>query len=428
MQDRSDVWYSTRAGEARGRVLLVIRLLAGRRGGAERVYAELADVLRSAGYDVTCVHCDSSDEAPGYALPPEVPVINLYRRANRRGAVNRLLRFMARPYPRVAVLAPLAWLSRNSAFIRALADSIRETRPDALISFLPSANTPSLIAGRLCGVKVVITNHGAPEHDYASQTRWDQNPVDRWLRFRVLWLADRIQVLSPSFAEWFPPSLQQRVVSIPNCLAGEFEASTAPLTHSHPSHERALIAVGRLVPEKGYAQLIDAFHSLAERFPDWSLRIYGEGPERPRLAAQIQRCGLGERVRLMGQTKEIRQVYLAGDIFCHPAAHEGFGLAMLEALACGLPVVAFSECQAAGELVQHAHNGLLASQAAGPAALADALGLLMSDPGLRERLAAMAPSSVTRFNRETFAASWCAVVDALCEHQPTKQPPARLVA
>jgi len=167
---------------------------------------------------------------------------------------------------------------------------------------------------------------------------------------------------------------------------------------------------------------------LAERFPDWSLRIYGEGPERPRLAAQIQRCGLGERVRLMGQTKEIRQVYLAGDIFCHPAAHEGFGLAMLEALACGLPVVAFSECQAAGELVQHAHNGLLASQAAGPAALADALGLLMSDAGLRERLAAMAPSSVTRFNRETFAASWCAVVDALCEHQPTKQPPARLVA
>ena len=118
-----------------------------------------------------------------------------------------------------------------------------------------------------------------------------------------------------------------------------------------------------------------------------------------------------DSVHLRGQTSDIKDVYLAGEIFCHPAHHEGFGLAVAEALACGLPVVAYSDCPGVNELVQHEVNGLLVERSGGPAALAAALRRLIEDHSLRAQLRQRAPVTMRAFSFDAFRRNWLNLVE-----------------
>jgi glycosyltransferase involved in cell wall biosynthesis len=98
-------------------------------------------------------------------------------------------------------------------------------------------------------------------------------------------------------------------------------------------------AVGRLVPVKGHAFLVDAFASLIARLPAAELRIVGGGPLESALSAQIQNLGLGGRVRLEGFHTNIHEVFQEFDIFVFPSTSEGLPLVILEAMTAGLPIV-----------------------------------------------------------------------------------------
>src|SRR5262245_39415646 len=148
-------------GEPRGRIMLVMRRLAGRAGGAERLYCDTANMFADAGYQVTVVSCDPRGDAPRYRLDPRVERVNLYSSGSRRAPAWRVLDGAATVLP----LPPLAWLSQHLYFTRRLYRLARKVRPDVLISFLPPANTPTLIAGALARVKVIPTNHNVPVHD-----------------------------------------------------------------------------------------------------------------------------------------------------------------------------------------------------------------------------------------------------------------------
>src|SRR3546814_9165283 len=79
-----------------------------------------------------------------------------------------------------------AWDRSNDLFVAQLRDYFRFVQPDVAVSLMPPANTPALIAVQGSGVQVVATNHNVPKEDYESPFRWDQNPVDRELRMKVL--------------------------------------------------------------------------------------------------------------------------------------------------------------------------------------------------------------------------------------------------
>jgi len=390
----------------RGRVLIVIRLLAGRRGGAERVFCETANLLAEAGYQVTAAHCDSSDAPPEFPLGEGVTRVNLWERGSRRAPLYRVFDRLGAGYPEHATRAGFAWLSRNLYFVARLRRLIRRLRPDVIISFMPPSNTPSLIAGWLAGSPVIPTNHNVPEHDYRSPTRWDQNPIDRFLRGWTLRAAARIHVLFPGFVDGFPAALRPRIVDIPNFVSDEFLAPIAA-----GPRRRTVLAMGRLVEQKQYQCLIDAWALLAPRYPDWSVTIHGDGPLRPQLEQQVRDLGLAGSVKLAGDTTDPAAACRQAEIFCHPARFEGFGLAVAEALACGLPVVAFRDCPGVCELVEDGDNGLLADGSGDPAALAAALGRLIDDAALRERLRARAAESVRGFSRQAYQARWTALID-----------------
>lgn len=398
----------TEAGwRPRAKVYLVIRLLGGRSGGAERLFCEMANMLAEENYDVTCVYCDSSKEPPFYPISHRVTRLNLWGKTPRKGVVYRALDGVAKGYKQSRALAPADWLARNLYFVRRLHVALSHGQPDVVISFLPPANTPALLAGMTSGAPVIPTNHNVPEEDYRSDKRWDQNPVDRMLRFWTLNSAERVHVLFPTFAEWFPKRIQDKVVVVTNYVSPEFDN----VDESEARRRKEVVAVGRLAPVKNYMALVEAWGTLAKKHPDWSVRIFGEGPQRAALAARIRELGIGGSVHLMGHTREIKDAYLSAEILCHPAIHEGFGLTVAEALASGLPVVAFSDCAGVNEFVHDGVNGLMVNRAEGTKGLADALDRLITDTSLRTKIRGASRESVAAFSQRAFRDRWTTIID-----------------
>jgi glycosyltransferase involved in cell wall biosynthesis len=157
---------------------------------------------------------------------------------------------------------------------------------------------------------------------------------------------------------------------------------------------RLLLCVARLAPEKGIATLIDAMRQLPENV---ILRIAGEGPERARLTEQIQSNSLQERVTLLGEVSkpEIEQLLADSDIFCQPSLQEGLGIAALEAMAAGLPVIA-SRVGGLVEVVEENKTGYLV--AAGDAVgFAQAIATLLENPTKANQMGAAGRVRVEKY-------------------------------
>jgi glycosyltransferase involved in cell wall biosynthesis len=153
--------------------------------------------------------------------------------------------------------------------------------------------------------------------------------------------------------------------------------------------ERALVLTpARLDAQKGHATL---FEAIAE-VPDALFLLAGEGPERESLEALARRLGIDDRVRFLGRREDVPQLLAACDVFALPSLYEGSSLAVLEAMAAGIPIVS-SAIAGTDELIEDGRSGLLV--APGDAeALAAALRRLLAEPGLGAEMAARARERV----------------------------------
>lgn len=120
-----------------------------------------------------------------------------------------------------------------------------------------------------------------------------------------------------------------------------------------------VIGVGRLNTQKDFISLIKAWNLVQRECPNWKLKIVGEGPERNNLEEEIKRLNLGTSVVLTGYSNNVKKEMLESSIFVLTSLYEGFGLVLLEAMACGLPPVAFA-CQfGPKDIITDEKNGLL---------------------------------------------------------------------
>ena len=166
-------------------------------------------------------------------------------------------------------------------------------------------------------------------------------------------------------------------------ICRSFDTDAPPFAYPRPY----ILGIGRVVPQKGFDILIDAYARLTERVPNApDLVIAGDGPERKNLEAQAAELKLSERVHLIGRADRPRAVSLfkGCTLFVLPSRHEPQGIVSLEAMACAKPVVA-ARVGGVPEIVADGETGLL-FPGEDAAALADALESLLSNP---ERAAAM---------------------------------------
>ena len=147
---------------------------------------------------------------------------------------------------------------------------------------------------------------------------------------------------------------------------------------------RRILSVGRLHAEKGVDRLLDAFAIVHERYPEWQLRIVGTGGEEQALKAQTHQLALDNAVCFVGQTNAVATEYQSSTIFVLPSRYEGLPLALIEAMWCGVPCVAFDCPHGPAELLGH-DRGLLV-QNGDVTALADALIRMIENEDLREQM------------------------------------------
>jgi glycosyltransferase involved in cell wall biosynthesis len=170
--------------------------------------------------------------------------------------------------------------------------------------------------------------------------------------------------------------------------------------------------VGRLSPEKGIHVLLQAVKILVERGSRLQLTIVGGGPEEGRLKEFALRCGLGSSTVFHGETDEVDKILVATDAFILPSLSEGLSSALLEAMACGLPVVATAVGGTRDILTDH-ENGLLVPPGDADK-MAGAIGEIIHTPELATQLGRKARETVEReFSLEAVISRYTEVYEKL---------------
>jgi len=355
------------------RLTLVIPSLAG--GGAERVLSTLANYWQGMGRGVTLLTYDDGTVPPFYGLDPDIRHVPLGIAQDSRHFV--------------------AGVRNNLRRVSALRAALRGSAPDAVVSFLEQTNVLTLLATRGSGTPAVVSERMDPA-SYRVGAAWER--ARRW----TYPSASAVVVQTQRAADYFPRSLRPRVRVIPNPVV------PPPVTKDPsggPSPRPALIAMGRLHPQKGFDLLLRAFAGTRELHPEWSLTILGEGPSRAELEALRDRLGLAGCVSLPGRVKAPDAFLARADVFVMPSRFEGFPNALCEAMACGLPSISADCPSGPREIIRHGVDGLLVPKE-DVGALAAALRRLMSDAGERRRLARRAPEVTERFSPDKVLGMW----------------------
>lgn len=362
-------------------------------GGMERVLTNKANYLARHGYEIVVVTTDQRGKQPFFPLEPSIRSIDLginYDENNGKSFLNKLLHY---PFKQC----------RHKKRLKAV---LMEERPDVTVSMFN--NDAGFIPGIKDGSAKLLEIHFSKfkRLQYGRKGLWkladrwrskqDEKTVRKFDRFVVLTEEDK--------AYW---GNLPNIMVIPNAISG-IPAGTALLEN------KRVIAVGRYTYQKGFERLVDAWHLLASRFPDWKLDIIGDGEERPLLEQRIRSYGLERQVTLTRPTQEIGKVYQEASILASSSRYEGLPMVLLEAQAFGLPIVAFQCKCGPKDIVSDGMNGYLVPEG-DTAGMAQRLEILMKDEALRKRMGLKAKESALRFNEEVIMKKWMNIFQTLKE-------------
>ena len=168
---------------------------------------------------------------------------------------------------------------------------------------------------------------------------------------------------------------------------------------------KKIISVGRLEEQKGYDILIDVWNIVSKKYPDWILEIYGEGSERENLQNKINKLGLEKSFLLKGATKDIQDKYLESSIYVMSSRYEGMPMVLLEAMACGLPIVSFNCPCGPKDIIKDKEDGFLIPFG-DIELMAEKIEELIIDEEKRKLFGKNAKRNVQRFSQDKIMNQW----------------------
>ncbi len=293
-------------------------------GGAERVLSKLANALSGRGIDVSVLLYQRFENE--YILNDSVRVLELGEDAHKgRNGVSRMINR-----------------------VKAIRRIIKRERPNFVIPFLDSMVRESQLAARGLSCKVIATVRNSPY----------QVPETKGGRLLRNWFCRRcaaVFVQNEAQKAYFSKRIRKKTFVVANPLDDELLFSEKQ--YSERIHE--FITCGRLHPQKNHKLLIDAFAIATKKHPHLRLSIYGVGDEQENLERYIQEKDLGENIRLMGRTDDVRSVLLQSDCFLLSSSFEGMPNALMEAMAVGLPCISTDCPTGPADLIKHGETGFL---------------------------------------------------------------------
>lgn len=225
---------------------------------------------------------------------------------------------------------------------------IRDWQPDLILSFMTKSNLIALLAKSIASSKVptVIAERANP---------YDSKQIYQSVRKRLYPKADGCVFQTKQAQEYYKDILKCKTKVIRNPLNPDFQVKTFMGIRT-----KRIVTVGRLSIEKNQKLLIDAFAQIADKYPEYKLEIYGEGPLHNELQCRIEELHLKDRAFLMGRKDNVQQYISDAEIFVLPSNSEGMPNALLESMALGLACIA-TDCPIGGSavIIDNEKNGLL---------------------------------------------------------------------
>jgi glycosyltransferase involved in cell wall biosynthesis len=285
--------------------------------------------------------------------------------------------------------------------MRDLRRAIVNTRPNVVISYEDVLNVGVVVSLLGTQIPVVVTEHCDPRH-HRIPVLW------RCLRPWVYRRASAVVVLNDSIREWclehWPGC---HLVTIPNAISLQRPARSVELLATDGEH--MVLAMGRLVRAKGFDLLVEAFARISDECAAWRLVILGDGPERPALEQSIRHLRLVDRVTLPGAVSTPETFMASAELFVVSSRYEGFCLALVEAMASGIPVVSFACPSGPPAIIRQGIDGVLVPPE-DVSALANALRDLMLDRSRRDELRNAALKAAQVFEASRVMPTWCRLI------------------
>lgn len=360
-------------------------------GGVERVLTSKANYfVEHYGYDITIILTEGKDKPLFYPLSEKIKVVNLGLEFEEMWNGSLLHKLFL-------------YIPKQRKFKKLVTEELLRLRPDITISMLRRE------INFITGIKDGSRKIGELHVNRANYRNFhSRNPLK--ILFEHFWMAslvsslrqlDRLVVLTERDREaWVE---LDNVVAIPNPLV---EMNRHVITN----RKKRVIAVGRYSHEKGYDKLLMAWASVQKECPDWELVIFGDG-DSTKYEALIDEMRIDrQRCILNGRTSNVQKEYEMSSLAVCSSSFEGFGMAILEAMSCGVPVVSFDCPWGPQSIISDGEDGILVENG-NVAKLASALVSLMKNDSLRNKMSVSARNKTPWFSIDYIAKMWKTLFD-----------------
>lgn len=351
-------------------------------GGAEKVFFNMANELVNRGYEVVAVGMEDKVGKPFFHVDDRVKFINAGSGLDKKGLIH-ILKIALTFSKRLRHAIDKKCL--NSKRAERLKTVIDEEKPNIIISYNTPA-TNSIINYIDDKIKVITMLH----HDFDSVINGsDHEEIQALFKSRFVQALTQLDVKK---VETYAKSINKdiNVVYIPNIVNQ---------VDMNPNRRNVIINVGRLTKEqKQQHLLIEAFNKIKDRCSGWTVEVWGENFNDDyfeECKSLIKKYQLENKVFLCGTTNNVLEKLSYSKIFAFPSAFEGFPLAMTEAMAAGLPVVAYKSCVANNEIIRNGETGYSCKD--GIDDFADKLLLLINNESLREKMGNQAKADMKQY-------------------------------
>lgn len=338
-----------------------------RRGGAERVISKLANFYSNKGWDVDIILLLSNEV--NYELNSNIRIIPICYKGKSR-------------------------MKQLPVWIKNIRNYIKISNPEFIVSFVARINIIVLFSCIGLKKKVIISERNDPSADGRSY-------FVKLATYILYPLANRI-VFQTEYAKlMFPNRIQNKSDIIYNPI----EVGV----NKYESKQRKIVSVGRLQPQKNHEMLIDSFIQVHNKYPEYTLFIYGEGILMDSLKSQINKLNLEDVVFLPGVVTDVHNKILDSEIFVLSSNYEGLSNALLEAMMMGLPCIS-TKCAGSTEIIRNKENGILVP-IGNKEKLSEAMIKLIEDRKLAEDIGKNAKETSKLFESNLVLKQWENVIE-----------------
>ena len=343
-------------------------------GGSERVISVLANEMTRRGMDIQIICLRGKDSF--YPLEKEIKTVFMELALKRQSIFNK---------------------------VRFLRTYVKDENIDIVIPFMTPVFCFTLFSLLGAGKTIICSERIDPTKT---------SKLRKLMRAILLPTTSYLVVQTEQIKKYYSDSIQKRCSVIYNPVSDTF------FEDRHFVQKSRFVTVGRLAPQKNQRMLIDAFGSVYQKHPEYSLSIFGEGPLKDELNAYIEAKNLQNAVRLEGTSSDISKELQSSFAFCLTSDFEGMSNAMIEALCAGIPLIS-TNVSGAKELLGDNEGGIIVP-VRDTEAFAEAMNRLIESPESVERMRGYNLKKREEFRTEQIVNKWLEIIERFSVNERKK--------